>query len=195
MKKLNKNTIIIMASGLSKRMGKDKRFLKYRGKTFIDHIFSNLTDFRESHEIICVTENKIIIKKARKKNFRVVYNPNRENGQSESIKLGVKNRKEKGNITFLAVDLIFVKKEIIEKLEKNLKNNKVIRPIYKTKKDWKYSQHIFFPRKYEKALTKLKNGETGRSVIQKKDVKIIPIYNSKAYLDVDTKKMYRLLKR
>ena len=83
---------IVMASGFSTRMGKNKLLMKYRGKTIIENVFDAISkcDF---NEVVVVSQYEEILSIAKQYNFKDVINENADIGQSESIKLGIRNSK------------------------------------------------------------------------------------------------------
>ncbi len=62
-------TAIIMASGLSKRMGENKLLLKYKDKTIIEYVFDEISkvEFKEVIVVSSYDEIKDISKKYKKK--------------------------------------------------------------------------------------------------------------------------------
>ncbi|MBX3038894.1 MAG: putative selenium-dependent hydroxylase accessory protein YqeC [Anaerolineales bacterium] len=83
---------VILAAGDSTRFGSPKQLLDWKGKPFIRHIAETalqaglepvlvITGIHHADIESCLTDLPVT----------VIYNPNYKNGQSESIKLGIKN--------------------------------------------------------------------------------------------------------
>ena len=79
---------IILASGYSRRMGKNKLLLKYRGKSLIEHTIDTILQCGFS-EVILVGREEEIIEIGNRNGLKVIKNENADKGISESIKLGV----------------------------------------------------------------------------------------------------------
>lgn len=92
-----------MASGLSKRMKTDKLMLQYNDKFVFEYII-DLVAKSNFYDRIVITNNSTIIEYCNKIGIKTLNNPKNENGQSESIKLGVKYFKEMDGICFLVSD-------------------------------------------------------------------------------------------
>jgi molybdenum cofactor cytidylyltransferase len=81
---------VLLAAGLSRRMGEDKLLLLYQGKTLLQHAVDLLSALPVYEKLIVTTE-------ARAKQLevpfgmRVLINDNPKDGQSVTVHLGVKN--------------------------------------------------------------------------------------------------------
>ena len=79
---------ILMAAGLSQRMGKDKLMLPYRGKSMLQNAADLLSVLPVSEKILVTTRKRLEILKL-PHGVRAVINHEPEAGQSGSIRLGV----------------------------------------------------------------------------------------------------------
>lgn len=91
---------IVMASGMSKRMNGNKLLLKINKKMIFEYILDTIYKI-DFDEVIVVTRFKEIIDYCEKYNYKVVINNNYEEGQSSSIRLGIKSAKENNDYMFL----------------------------------------------------------------------------------------------
>lgn len=91
---------IILAAGLSSRMGKCKMLLEVGGKTIIESCVNSMYDYC-SHIIVVSGYNHTIIKELLKpyKKVTVVFNKNYLEGMFSSVKIGIK--KIRGDRFFL----------------------------------------------------------------------------------------------
>ena len=181
---------IVMASGFSTRMGNNKLLLEYRGKTIIENTLDILkkSNFKE---IIVVSQYEEVLSIASKYSFKTVLNKKAYLGQSESIKLGIKNSSECEGYMFFVGDQPLLNKMDIENLIKCFKDNNkyIIIPKYENKK----GNPVIFPKCLKNKLLMLKNDEKGKKVISEYD-KIKYIYvKRETLLDIDTKKDYENL--
>jgi molybdenum cofactor cytidylyltransferase len=81
---------IIMASGLSRRMGENKLLLRYGNSILAENVFRAVKEMNFD-DVVVVSQYKEIFKLSDIYNFKIIYNKNAEVGQSESIKLGLNN--------------------------------------------------------------------------------------------------------
>jgi len=81
-------TAILLAAGLSNRMGKDKLLLPYKGKTLLQHAVDLLIRL-PVHERILVTTKSRVDSAETSDEILTVKNHKPEAGQSESLKLGL----------------------------------------------------------------------------------------------------------
>jgi molybdenum cofactor cytidylyltransferase len=81
---------VLLAAGLSRRMGEDKLLLLYQGKTLLQHAVDLLSALPVYEKLIVTTEARV--KKVEVPfGMRVLINDNPKDGQSATVRLGVKN--------------------------------------------------------------------------------------------------------
>lgn len=183
---------IVMASGFSRRMGENKLLMDFNGKTIIENTFEVLKkcDFKE---VIVVSQYEEVLKIANKYQFKFVLNDNAQIGQSESIKLGIRNSGKCDGYMFFVGNQPLINnddlKELINEFER--KKEYIVIPRY----DNKTGNPVIFPACLKNNLLRLKNDEKGKKVINEYD-KIKYVNVSKyTLLDVDTKLDYENLKK
>lgn len=187
---------IIMASGFSRRLEKNKLLLKLdtTNKTLIERTIETIIESQIS-ELIIVYREDIILSKANRYNVDKIKNENAEVGQSESIKLALNNfsNKEVGYMFFVG-DQYFLNKTTINRMINEFKNNPNSIIIPKGKKN--IGNPIIFPYKFRKKLLKLEGDVGGRRVINFDEDKIVFIdVEDKELWDVDTEKDILKIKR
>ena len=106
---------IIMAAGFSRRMGENKLLMKYNNKFLIEHTLDIISKCNFNDKVI-VTQYDTIKIIGENLNFKVIINDYPNKGQSESIKLGIKNCKESEGYMFFVGDQPLLNKNDIEKL-------------------------------------------------------------------------------
>ena len=74
-----KISAIVMASGLSRRMGENKLLLDFKGKKLYEHTLDML-EKSKIDEVILVSSYKEILEDGEKRGFKTVYNDNNEVG-------------------------------------------------------------------------------------------------------------------
>ncbi len=182
-------TAIIMASGLSKRMGTDKLKLPLRGKQLYQHIIDTVEDLPLKEKIV-VTSKEYIKTYAEKKGFIVVLNNEAEKGQSVSILKGLKETSVSDGYMFFVADQPFLKREtiicIIEKFKEH--TSKIVIPFFNGEK----GNPVIFPHRLKEDLMQIKGDQGGSVVIKKEWENSIKINfkDSLEGLDIDTMENY-----
>lgn len=183
-------TAIIMASGLSSRMGKNKLLLKYNNKPIIEYVFKAVKK-SNFNEVIVVSQYNEIKNLSKEYDFKYVHNENANIGQSESIKLGILNSKKSHGYMFFVGDQPFIDTKYIEKMINTFNENKqyIIIPRYKNKS----GNPVIFPNNKRNELLNLKNDEKGKKVITKTSkIKYVDVSKNMLF-DIDTTEDYKKL--
>ncbi len=184
---------IIMASGLSTRMGENKLLLDFDGISIIEHTFKELKNTK-LNDILVVSHYEEVYELSKAYNYKYVNNINAHIGQSESIKLGIKNLDKCSGYMFFVGDQPLINKSDIDKMidEFNKDREFIIIPKYKNKK----GNPVIFPYSKKSDLLRLKKDEKGKKIITNHDkIKFIPVRES-MLIDIDDKDDYnRLIRR
>ena len=154
---------IIMASGLSKRMGQNKLLMKYNNKFLIEYTLSIISECNFKQKIL-VTQYEEIKEFGETLNYKVVSNIFPNKGQSESIKLGVKNCDYCEGYMFFVGDQPLLNKRDIEKLIKFFEEDTdyIVIPKYKDKS----GNPVIYPSIYKEQLLNLNGDKGGKSIIK-----------------------------
>lgn len=177
---------VIMCSGLSRRMGQNKLLMNLGSKVIVEYVIENVisSDF---DEVIMIYGEKELAKIASKYNIKAIYNPLREKGQSEAIKLAIKNSKGHSAISFFMGDQPLLKVETINKLinEYNKTKKNIIMPSY----EGKMGAPVIFPLNLSEEFLKLE-GDVGGKVVINNNIDLlrkIDIDNAYEGMDIDDK--------
>jgi molybdenum cofactor cytidylyltransferase len=185
---------IVMASGYSKRLGRDKIFFKYFGKTLLEITIERLKKTSIS-EIIVVYRDHKAAEIANRYGVKAVYNHKAELGQSESIKAGILHADMNSDgYMFTVVDQPLMKSETVQRLidifEKN--DKKIVLPkSYK-----KRGNPVVFPKTYRSELLSL-SGDTGGKIIlerEKENLLYLKVKDEELF-DIDTEEDIEFLNR
>lgn len=180
---------IIMASGLSKRMGYCKLLMTYEERPIIEWVMEAVEKSSLWPKFV-VTGNEEIMELAFKRNLSVVVNERGDLGQSESIKLGVRNSDEAEGYAFIAGDQPFIKAEFLNVLIKGFEDNKnkIVVPRYKGRR----GNPVIFPKKFAPELLILQGDVGGKILLNRhKDyIHYIDIDEEEPLKDIDTKEEY-----
>ncbi|MBP2097942.1 NTP transferase domain-containing protein [Enterococcus rivorum] len=184
-------SVIIMASGYSKRMGENKLFLKYKNKTFLEHTLTlvNKVDFFERILVISPENVKDIVLP---ENITVVLNSEPELGQSASVRLGTKVASGQGYL-YLPIDQPLLNKEIIEQLLKVSTNENIVFPVHENGHP---SSPVFFGKDFRSELLAVSGASGGREVRKNHPEvwKKVKIDEPERLLDIDTQEDFTFLK-
>lgn len=181
---------IILASGFSKRMKMDKLSLEINGIPIIESVIKaankSLLD-----EILIIYRDIKIKEIADKYCIRTFFNGNANLGQSESIKLGVRNSDINAQAyLFLVGDQPFITSDVIDQIinSYNRKHYSIVVPTYNGKK----GSPVLFSSIYKEKLLSLEGDTGGREIIANEGTQIYfeNITQSKAGLDIDTYEDY-----
>lgn len=179
---INLISAIIMASGFSNRMGKNKLLMKYNDKFLIEHTLDIISQCNFKEKIL-VTQYKEVKKLGEKLNFKVVINKYPNKGQSESIKLGVGNSSESEGYMFFVGDQPLLNKNDIEKLIKVFKEDTsyIVIPKYKER----YGNPVIYPSIYKEQILNLQGDKGGKSIIKSSDkIKYVEVLENTLF-DID----------
>lgn len=181
---------IIMASGHSKRMGKNKLFLEFNNKKIFEYTLDLVkeVDFKE---VILVSSYDEILKYGENLGFKGVKNLNSEIGKSSSIHLGVNKVSENLPMMFFVCDQPLLSLDTVNKLIKAYnKNNLITYPVINNRR----GAPVIFPPEMKEELLSLKNDQGGMLLVKDKNRNEVPIENEEDLVDIDTEEDYENLK-
>lgn len=173
---------IIMASGFSKRMGQNKLLMKFKNKFLIEHTL-NIISSCNFKEKILVTQYEEVKNIGDKLNFKVIINEAPNKGQSESIKLGVKNCYKCDGYMFFVGDQPLLNKNDIEKLIEVFKEDTdyIVIPKFKDR----CGNPVIYPSKYKEEILKLEGDKGGKTIIKSSNkVKYVNVLENTLF-DID----------
>jgi molybdenum cofactor cytidylyltransferase len=183
---------IILASGYSKRMGKNKLLLIYRGKSLIEHTIETISKCGFS-EVILVAREEEIIEIGNRNGIKVIKNDNAVKGISQSIKLGVMEAMKTDGYMFFTADQPFLDIDIIKTLTYKFKENLdcIIVPQFEGRR----GNPVIFPYNLKEDFLKLQGDVGGKVIINKNlnKVKLVEINDGKKLFDIDTNANYEYI--
>lgn len=161
---------IVMASGFSRRMGRNKMLCELNGRAVVEYVLDAVIQCGFYKNIV-VTRFKEIDKFAKDRNMTVVYNENPLAGQSMSLKLGVQNSLNAEAYVFFLADQPFVRPStVVEMMNIFVKKPEyIVLPRFENKT----GLPVFFPASLRAELLELSGDNGARSVIRKYPEKII----------------------
>jgi molybdenum cofactor cytidylyltransferase len=187
-------TGIILASGFSERIARDKLLLEVGGLPVIERILratkSSLLD-----DVILVYQNARVRAIGEKYQVKAAYNDSAHEGQSAAVKLGVReSRPDTDAFMFLVGDQPFLDSVTINTLiDQSTKNpQQIIVPVYNGKR----GNPVIFPSLFRNDLLAIEGDTGGRVVMEKmKDrLKLVVFEDGTAGIDFDTEEEYEWVK-
>lgn len=178
---------VIMASGFSKRMGKNKLSLPYRDTTLLSYILEKIS-LLPFFDIYISGREEWVEKLAENFNCNYIENSNAHLGQSESVKLGVLNSKGEG-IVFFPGDQPFITTNSLLKLYFNFQLHKYITI---PRAEGENFSPVFFPKDKRKELLNLSGDTGGREVIKNSSlISFVEFPSKDEFKDIDTPEEYQ----
>lgn len=157
-------TAVVMAAGLSKRMGTDKLQLLLNGKPIFMHILTRVSKMPFAERLV-VTNQEQIAQCAKQYGFQVVPSPDAALGMGHSVAAGARAvHKDADAMMFLNADQPFIPQEIIEKLCDLFEvKNQIIVPCIAGKP----SSPCVFPIRFRAELGALTGDQGGKQVYRR----------------------------
>ena len=181
---------IILASGFSKRMGKNKLLMSFGEELILQKVIREIKKSNISNLILVARENNVI-KLGIEEGIQIVKNDFADLGQSYSIKLGLSKVDLDNNFMFFCGDQPFIDRYSINKLiDYSFKfKDYIIVPRVKDN----IGSPIIFPKYLKYELESLEGDIGGRKVIKnnKDKVKYLDLDNELFLQDIDTLEDYK----
>lgn len=187
---------IILAAGLSKRMGKPKLLLDFHGESIISYPVRLATTHHLDPIILVGGQYLQQIKERliQYENITYIFNPNYESGMASSLKIGIQTVAKDVDATMIFLgDQPCVTDEVIHSLRNECIANKdtgikIVRPRY----DGKEGHPILFDKDLFHEFQSLEGDEGGKRILKKyKDaIKYIDFPVADWGKDIDTEEDY-----
>lgn len=187
-----KVSAIVLAAGLSRRMGKDNKMgLLFQGKPIVHHVIDQLKDSEAFELIIVTSEVSMGLFPERK----VVLNEYYENGMTSSIQVGLQatSSETEGYMICLG-DQPLIKtayyNQIIKGFEENLRRdpNAIVIPSFEGQK----GNPVIFSTSYHKAILSHPEPEGCKGIIQQNGTHVyrVELDSNSILRDIDTPSDY-----
>ncbi len=175
---------VLMASGFSKRFGKENKLLApFCGKPLAYYPLKLACDCGLFQHIFFVCNNAEVESLANHFPVTVLHNANAQNGAGESVRLGVQ-ASDAEYYLFLPCDQPLLDFETLQKIVKMRKPNRIVQPCFENR----VGSPVLFSSFFQKELCSLMPNEAARKVIQRhpQEVLRLPLETEAPLLDVDT---------
>jgi molybdenum cofactor cytidylyltransferase len=184
---------IILAAGESRRLGKPKQLLPWKGEPLIRYIVLT-TKSAGLSQVVVVTGayGDQVEKSLAGMDVTIARNPDWESGQSSSVKTGLKALEPgTGAAIFILADQPNVPPDLIRLLMET--QAKSLSPIVAPQVDGQRANPVLFNRETFAALNRLQGDIGGRNLFSRYPVQWVVWHDGDVLLDVDTAEDYRRL--
>jgi len=121
-------TAVVLAGGESKRMGRDKAFLTFRGKTFLRHILETVSSFADQIIVSANKEPDIYKKEAEGISISIVKDINPFKGPLNAV-ASCSDYIENDTVFIATCDTPLIKIQAVNFLYENLKGHDCVIPV------------------------------------------------------------------
>ena len=178
-------TTILLAAGLSSRMGRNKLLLPYNGKTIIENTLLSVLPLSKRVIVVTGNERESVEKLLMPYGVEFVFNEEYEKGQRGSTIKGLRAVKD-DDFAILPSDLPLLEEKDVSSLFDALKNFSIVRPVYNSIP----GHPVCYRRENLEKL--LSFSGTMKEYVKKEGVKLIPSSIGTVY-DTDTPSRYSAL--
>jgi len=177
---------IILAAGLSTRMGKNKLQLNFKGRSIINIVIDSAKASALSEVVLVYGKYDV------NTDVKKMYNPNYERGMSTSIIEGLKDFQGDG-VMLLLGDMPLVNEGIINYLLEGF--NKAEKGLVVPMHEGKRGNPVIVGKKYFQNLLGNKGDKGARDIINNNlnDVEWVQVQSKGIFIDVDEEDAYKLL--
>lgn len=186
---------VILAAGGSERLKTPKQLLDWRGKPFIHQVAQHALEAGLAPLIVITGAYHDRVRRfIEDLPVEIVYNPDWQQGQSTSMKAGLKALPEQcDSVMFLLSDQPQISSELIRQLKARYAQNR--KPITAPMVDGQRGNPILFDREAYSALAAVTGDKGGRAVINQFEVDWLPWTDERILMDVDQEGDYERLLR
>ncbi|SDL87943.1 NTP transferase domain-containing protein [Bacillus sp. OK048] len=190
---MSKIGAIILAAGLSKRMGQPKLLLPLKGKPMFRYPLE--LAIRNQLDPICLIGGQhsktFETEAADLLNVDYIWNPNYEEGMSTSLKMGIQHLKEETDAVFIFLaDQPFVPDLVIQSMIEQYRNGiRIVRPVYQGD----LGHPILIDKSLFKEFQNITGDQGGKEIIKKykNQTRLLPFEDAFWGMDIDTLKDYQ----
>ncbi len=184
-----------MASGFSKRMGKNKLLIEIDGIPILERVIRAAIGSK-LHEIILIYRESQVKEMGDKYGIKTIENLKAHLGQAEGMKLGIESTSDTDAYMFLVGDQPFLTKDLINQLLD--KFDRIEAPIVVPYYGDKRGMPILMSSEFRDDLLEVQGDKGGREIVEKNLHRVhrLQVNDYLLYLDMDTEEdLKRILKK
>jgi len=191
---MSKTGIIILAAGSSFRMGEPKQLMKYKNKTFLQHIIGEAKN-AGLDPVICVTgyQSELITKSVIGMDVSIVYNPQWTEGMGTGISTGIKQvlLSDVDSVILAVSDQPYVSSDLFEMMIKWKDQSR--KGIVACTYAGTLGTPVLFSKDYFSRLQLLNGNQGAKNIVKVNLPDVCPVEFEKGIIDIDTKEDYENL--
>lgn len=177
----NRLCVVILAAGSSKRLGKPKQLLHYKGESLLQLAVKKALLLSDDVFVVLGHEQEACQKELEALNVQCIYNSDYEKGMGTSLSLGIEQAFSFQHTLVMLCDQPFIPLEHFQTMIQLLEHNQIIATLV----DGKVMVPAVFSKKYYSELLNL-NGDKGARELLKNEVCLVVPIESSLYADIDT---------
>ena len=191
---MNKTGIIILAAGNSSRMGQPKQLMKYKNRTFLQHIIGE-AKMANLEPVICVTgyQSDLITKSITGMGISIVYNDRWQEGMGTGIAAGIKQLaiSDVDSVVLAVSDQPFVSSDLFGTMLrlKEQSGKGIVASSYAGT----LGTPVLFGKNYFEHLKSLSGNQGAKNIVKLNRPDVCPVEFEKGNIDIDTKEDYEHL--
>jgi len=180
-------TVILLAAGLSSRMGAQKLLLPVGGKPMLQHCLDLVRGVPFSRRVLVTTP--AVAQQVETAGVEVVIHPAPEVGQSSSVRLGVLAAPPEDSLLFLTGDQPFLDAATLEAILAADDGESIVYPVGS---DGAPRSPVLFGARFREALLTLQGDAGGRQLRRRYPAacRAVRVQSERVLLDVDTPEDY-----
>lgn len=184
---------IILAAGQAQRFGSPKQLLNWRGKPLVCHAVQTAIQAGLSPVVVVTgTYAKEVGETLAGYPVRIVYNPDWQQGQSSSVRVGLKAiPPENGAALFILADQPRIPPTLVRSLIHA--HRRTLSPIIAPQIDGQRGNPVLFDCQTFPNLLELSGDQGGRALFSHYPIHWVPWHNPAVLLDIDTPQDYQQL--
>ncbi len=197
MSSLNNIGIVILAAGVSARLGKPKQLLKYNGSSLLQNaIDAAVTSVAASVIVVLGANADDILQETGKAKINIIVNSEWEQGMASSIGFGLNELLFHSSSTEAVILMVCDQPHISSTLINELIQTHIDtgKPIIACNYGESIGPPALFHKKFFPELMQLKGDAGARKIIQQHGDEVITILFTKGSIDIDTAEDYENLK-
>ncbi|MDL2298251.1 nucleotidyltransferase family protein [Synergistaceae bacterium OttesenSCG-928-D05] len=183
---------IVLAAGLSKRMGKQKLLLPFEGATILETVLKNLHN--SGFENICCVFSREVDEKITNRPawLSVAINPAPERGQSSSLAIGLGMVPDGENFCIMLGDLPLAKAEDIAALYRKFQALPEEKTVLTPARDGAFGHPMFYKAIWKDRFAGAEGDMGGKAILKKYWDEIeTTVAESGHFKDIDTPEDYK----
>jgi molybdenum cofactor cytidylyltransferase len=192
----DKTGIVILAAGISSRLGSPKQLLSYNGKTLLEHAVEEATKSEADFVVVVLGANAdIILKEIDPGKASMVENKEWQEGMASSIRRGLNAILDKhapvDGVIFMVCDQPFISAMVLNNLINTYKETG--KPIVASNYGGAIGPPAFFHKLFFAELMQLKGDEGAKGIIQQHEDEVATVLFPLGEIDIDREEDYEKL--